>query len=129
MVLGIEEGSSVALYEDLGLHFVALNTLSDEYLLSFQERFVEPLMKLDRTGGKQLYETLVAYLSHERSVTATARHLFLHRNTLIRRLHQASQALGVDLRNTDDLMQLRMGMYAADILRLRGSTGLNEDGG
>jgi purine catabolism regulator len=121
MTTDVNAAPSVVPYEDLGLHFAALNALPNEHLASLRERFVEPLMELDRTENAHLYETLVAFLSHRRSFTATARHLYVHRNTLMRRLLRIDHSLGIDLHSTDDLMLLRMAMHAAEILRLRES--------
>jgi len=114
-----ESPAPVVRYEDLGLHYTALNALPEEHLVALRRRFVEPLLSDDCRDGGVLYETLLAYLALDRSLVATSRALFIHRNTLVRRLARVDRLLGVDLRDTDDLTQLRMAIYAADILAVR----------
>lgn len=111
--------ASVVLYEDLGLHYAALNALPPAHLVALRERFVQPLLAVDRSGDDGLYRTLLAFLAHNRSVISTAQALYMHRNTLARRLERIEHTLGITLRNTDDLTQLRLAISAADILSIR----------
>jgi purine catabolism regulator len=111
--------ATVALYEDLGLHYAALNALPEEYLVSLRSRFVQPLLDGDCREGPLLYRTLLVHLATDRSLSDTAQKLFLHRNTLRRRLARIERELEIDLRNSDDLTQLRMAICAADILTVR----------
>ena len=55
------------------------------------------LKKYDEKHGTQFYETLYAYLSNERNVVATARSLFIHRNSMIYRLQRIRELLQTDL--------------------------------
>jgi len=111
--------ASVVRYEDLGLHYAALNALPEDHLHALRSRFVEPLLSGTCRDGHVLYETLLAYLAHDRSLIDTASALYVHRNTLVRRLARVERLLAIDLRDTDDLTQLRMALYAADILTVR----------
>lgn len=111
--------ASVVRYEDLGLHYAALNALPEDHLLALRSRFVEPLLDEGCRDGRLLYETLLAYLAHDRALVETARALYVHRNTLVRRLARVERLLALDLHDTDDLTQLRMALYAADILTVR----------
>ncbi len=118
--------TSVVRYEDLGLHYAALNALPEDHLLALRARFVEPLLDNGCREGSLLYETLLAYLAHNRSLVDTARALFVHRNTLVRRLARVQQLLRINVRDTDDLTQLRMALYAADILTIREKLPIHE---
>jgi purine catabolism regulator len=109
----------VVLYEDLGLHVAALGTLPDEYLERFHARIIQPLLEADRTGGCRLYETLLTYLEHDRSLAHTAQALYLHRNTLARRLEHVEKIIGVDLHTTDGLVEVHLATQATEVLRVR----------
>lgn len=109
----------VVAYEDLGLHFAALNALPDRQLQSLHEGIVLPLLEADQAGGPRLHETLLAYLAHNRSLAETARALYLHRNTLSYRLDRIEKILGVDLRGTDDLLDVCLATKASEVLELR----------
>lgn len=114
-----DQTASVVRYEDLGLHYAALNALPEEHLLALRDRFVGPMLGDECRDSGQLYETLLTYLAHDRSLVDTAGALFIHRNTLVRRLARIERLLAIDLHDTDDLTQLRMALYAADILTVR----------
>jgi len=109
----------VVAYEDLGLHFAALNALPDVQLESLHEGIVLPLLDADQAGGSRLHETLLAYLAHNRSLAETARALYLHRNTLSYRLDRIEKILGIDLRGTDDLLDVCLATKASEVLELR----------
>lgn len=109
----------VVAYEDLGLHFAALNALPDRQLQSLHEGIVQPLLEADQAGGTHLHETLLAYLAHNRSLAETARTLYLHRNTLSYRLDRIEKILGVGLRGTDDLLDVCLATKASEVLELR----------
>lgn len=53
-----------------------------------QHPAVRTLKKHDDTHGTAFIETLRAYLQEDRSPTRTARHLFIHRSTLLERLER-----------------------------------------
>ena len=55
------------------------------------------LKKYDEKHNTQFYTTLYVYLLHERNVVATARALFIHRNSMIYRLQRIRELLDVDL--------------------------------
>ncbi|PPS57997.1 hypothetical protein CRX72_09585 [Pantoea sp. BRM17] len=78
--------------------------------LALQIHLARPLEKLRSidTNGL-LRRTLLAWFSHNVQPGATARALFIHRNTLEYRLNRISELTGLDLGNFDDrLRQVRM---------------------
>ena len=68
---------------------------------SFGTELLHPgLMRLkryDERHGTDFYNTLYQYLLSERNVVATAKALFIHRNSMIYRLQRIQQLLDVDL--------------------------------
>ncbi|MGW4197722.1 helix-turn-helix domain-containing protein [Streptomyces sp. NPDC005004] len=77
------------------------------------DRFVSgsigPLLDYDRRRGTELVETLGTYYEHRANVAATARALYVHVNTLVKRLDRAGSVLGLDWRHGNDL-ELRLGL-------------------
>lgn len=55
-----------------------------------------PLLEYDQRTGAELVETASAYLDQDRSVRATAKHLFVHENTIRQRLGRIAELLGSD---------------------------------
>ncbi|WP_236796058.1 helix-turn-helix domain-containing protein [Amycolatopsis sp. GM8] len=70
---------------------------------------IGPLLDYDQRRGADLVGTLSAYYAHHANVAATARALHVHVNTLLKRLDRASDVLGVDWRQENDL-ELRLGL-------------------
>jgi hypothetical protein len=70
---------------------------------------IERLEEYDRrNGGSDLARTLYEYLRNERSLTRTARALFLHRNSLRYRLLRIGEIISADLDNPDTRMHLML---------------------
>ncbi|WP_247614426.1 helix-turn-helix domain-containing protein [Streptomyces tagetis] len=70
---------------------------------------IGPLLDYDRRRGTHLVDTLSAYYAHQANVAATARALYIHVNTLLKRLDRAGAVLGLDCRQGNDL-ELRIGL-------------------
>ena len=117
--IGIHGPSSAVLYEDLGTHFAALNALPEEYLQRLRARVVAPLLEFDHCGRTHLHDTLRSYLAHNGSLADTSKALYLHRNTLSRRLENIEKILQVDLRNVSNLVEVYLAVRATDLLALR----------
>ena len=58
---------------------------------------INKLRQYDEKYGTDLLETLYTYLDTGRSVTKTAKRLYLHRNTVMRRLERFTEVTGYDL--------------------------------
>ncbi|MFE9680796.1 helix-turn-helix domain-containing protein [Streptomyces sp. NPDC006285] len=70
---------------------------------------IGPLLAYDRRRGTDLVGTLSAYYAHHSNVAATARALYVHVNTLLKRLDRASTVLGLNWRHEHDL-ELQLGL-------------------
>jgi putative transposase len=67
-------------------------------------RYVGPLIGSD--AGREILRTVRAYLAARRSVASTARSLMIHENTVRYRLGRFSSLTGVDLADTDRLVEV-----------------------
>ena len=98
---GVEE-AGVTMFEDLGGRYMALDSLSEEVLRCLKGAVVDRLRGADHARGSDLLATLHAYLAHGCLVGETSEALFVHRNTLRKRLARIEQILGVNLSSTED---------------------------
>lgn len=73
----------------------ATSTLADVHLAPLRER---------GDAGREILDTVAAYLAHNRRVDETAAALFLHRNTVRNRVTRFTALTGLDLDLTDDLV-------------------------
>ena len=76
------------------------------------------LKKYDKKNRTSLYGTLYEYLRLERNVVATARHLRIHRNSMIYRLRRLENLLNLNLDDINVRMYLMLS-YHIDMIRKR----------
>ena len=72
------------------------------------------LKRYDARHGTDFYNTLYQYLLCERNVVATAKALFIHRNSMIYRLQRIQQLLDVDLEDPNMRLYLLLS-YQIDL--------------
>lgn len=64
---------------------------------------------LERLGENgEIIQTLEAFFNYDMSLTRTAEELKIHRNTLVYRLDRIAETLGLDPRQFDDAVQIRL---------------------
>ncbi|MBU8906321.1 helix-turn-helix domain-containing protein [Desertibacillus haloalkaliphilus] len=101
--------SGVMFYKDMGLNRLFLNQDSREINVFIQEVF-EPL-KSEVAKRNELEETLVTYISMNKSVNATAKKLHIHTNTLYQRLRKVEKLLNIDFNNTEDTLKVQLACH------------------
>lgn len=59
------------------------------------------LIEEDRKNKTELYNTLKMYLLCENNITVAAENLYIHRNTLVYRLRQIKECIGIDVNDNE----------------------------
>jgi GAF domain-containing protein len=113
----VAEGGAVA-YEALGAYRYLVHLDVDEAPHDRYRESVEALIAYDRQRGARLVETLEQYLSDRGGVTASARALYVHPNTVRQRLERIERVAGLDLQ-AEDLLSLELALKLARLHRLR----------
>jgi len=108
-----------AVFEDLSGHLRLLDGLDHAALEDIVRRTFGPLLRYDAEHRASLYDTLHALFEHQRAVQETADALHIHRNSLQKRLAHVEQLLGIDLDDLDDVVDVQLGLRAADLLDRR----------
>lgn len=80
---------------------------------------VVQLWLYDSKNETELLITLREYLTTGLNATATAKHLFIHRNTLYQRLDKINQIIGADLNDPDTRLFMLMSYSFVDLLKLK----------
>jgi PucR family transcriptional regulator, purine catabolism regulatory protein len=114
-----EDLVAVAVFEDLGMRYALLDGLADDTLERLERSVVGRLAAADASAGSDLSETLASYLDHGCSVAETAEALYVHRNTLRKRLARIEALLGLDLSTTGGRVEAYLGVRAAEVLATR----------
>jgi purine catabolism regulator len=112
---GIEAGGLV-LFGEMSGRFRLLEGQSDEALADIARRTIAPLMEYDARRRTQLVLTLRTLLDNHWAIQPTAEALFIHRNTLQKRMRRIGTLLDMDLTDVDDLMELYLGLRASQLL-------------
>ena len=124
IALALRRGGGAIAYEALGAYKYLVHLRLDDAPRDRHWTAVERLLAYDTRRRTQLVDTLEHYLQARRSVTTTARELYIHPNTLRQRLDRIEQLTGLELA-TEDLLALEL---AIKLVRLRamGSGGAPE---
>ena len=116
LTLAQRQPEAVALFDQLCGRYRVIDGQSDETLADIYERSVGRLAETDAREHTRLLETLAALLDNQLAVQPTADALYIHRNTLQKRLHRIERLLGVDLSRLDDVVELYLGLRSAELL-------------
>lgn len=98
-------------------HFLDSN-ISNNNLVKFYESTLSKLVKYDAANNTNFIETLTQYFVNGGNVSNTAKDLYLHRNTLIYRLNLISEILNVDLKDSEKVLELQLGLKAMELLKI-----------
>lgn len=89
-----------------------LDLLADSPDLVPFAALVEPLAAYDRERRSGLVRTLTVYFAAGANASEAADRLFLHRNSLLYRLERIQNLTGLDLKDEDARLALKLGLLA-----------------
>ncbi|HEX5641078.1 MAG TPA: helix-turn-helix domain-containing protein [Thermoleophilia bacterium] len=110
------DAQGLVLFEELSGRFRLLQGQSGGALADIARRSVAPLLEYDARRHTHLLDTLRTLLDNHFAIQPTAEALFIHRNTLQKRMRRIETLLGVDLADIDDLMELYLGLRALQLV-------------
>jgi GAF domain-containing protein len=113
----VAEGGAVC-YQQLGAYRYLVHLELDHAPRDRYRESVEALAEYDRRRGASLVETLEQYLADRGSVTASARALYVHPNTVRQRLERIARVAELDL-PAEDLLSLELALKLARLHRVR----------
>jgi DNA-binding PucR family transcriptional regulator len=113
----VAEGGAVS-YEELGAYRYLVHVELDAAPHDRYRQSVEKLIEYDRRRGSRLVETLEQYLADRGGVTASARALYVHPNTVRQRLGRIERLAGLDL-HSEDLLSLELALKLARLHEVR----------
>ncbi|NLE23173.1 MAG: PucR family transcriptional regulator [Actinobacteria bacterium] len=110
------DAAGLVLFEELSARFRLLQGQSTDVLVDMARRTVAPLLEYDARRHTHLLDTLRTLMDNHYAVRPTAEALFIHRNTLQKRLRRIEALLDVDLTDIDDLTELYLGLRALQLV-------------
>ena len=105
-------------YEGLGAYKYLVHLELDDAPQDRYRQSAEALVAYDRRRGSRLFETLEQFLADRCSVTASARALYIHPNTVRQRLDRIERISGLHLPD-EDLLSLELALKLARLHRVR----------
>lgn len=109
----------VTTFDELGRRYKVLDNMSDDQLQELADAIVGRLLDADRLGHSDLLRTLEAYLACGGSAAKAATELYVHRNTLRKRVARIEEVLGIDLSSIGGRVEAYLGVRARDVLSTR----------
>ena len=113
----VAAGGSVS-YDALGAYKYLVHVELDQAPRDPYREAVDKLIEYDRRRDTRLFETLEQFLADRCSVTASARALYIHPNTVRQRLDRIERVSGLQLPN-EDLLSLELALKLARLHLLR----------
>lgn len=108
----ISTNDNVVHYNDLGMYDLLLEMQRKGiHLTSIYEEHIGGLLS-EKDKEIDLIETLDSYFKNNQSIQNAAEELFIHRHTLRYRLNQVEVRTGLDIKSTEDLLKLQLGVMA-----------------
>ncbi len=102
------------LFDQLGIYALLLRNNAVEDLQDFTERLLAPILAHERAD--ELLHTLDVALRHQLSPQKSADALFVHPNTVKYRLKKLRELLGIDLSETQQLLEVQLALLIHALL-------------
>jgi DNA-binding PucR family transcriptional regulator len=113
----VAQGGAIS-YEQLGAYRYLVHLELDEAPRDRYRQSVEKLIEYDRRGNACLVDTLERFLADRGRITATARALFVHPNTVRQRLDRIERVAILDLKS-EDLLSLELALKLVRLHQVR----------
>ena len=108
------ESTRIVHFERYGVESFVAESAPHIRIADYIHPGVRTLSVYDAEHETTYYATLKAYVEHDKNLTATARSLHVHRNTVSYRLNRIEALIGIDLQ--DDVAYIRFS-FAVDTVR------------
>lgn len=105
-------------FEDIGIARLLSNVHNDILHNYFDEKLGE-LLLLDEEHDDFYVETLESFYIHNRDINKTAEHLFIHPNTLRKRIKKIESILNVEFDQLEDLFNIFVALKIMKMLNLK----------
>lgn len=116
MVLGeiFEDKNKILDYEQLGL-----KRLISQIPIEIEKAYLNEIFKnkKDFLEDKELYDTALKFFESNLNISEASRNLYIHRNTLVYRLDKIQRLLGLDLRDFDDAVILKIALMFDEYIK------------
>lgn len=104
------EGGNIQLFDDLIIYYVLNEISRHPQLIRLYEDTIKKLMDYDINYGTELVKTIRIYIENNYNVLKTAEDLYIHRNTLYKRLRKIESIIDLNMKESDKNFILSLGL-------------------
>ncbi|WP_152657933.1 PucR family transcriptional regulator [Oceanobacillus sp. CFH 90083] len=108
--IGEKKGNQRTWYEEAVLERILLQLPDIPEIGMLRENILDPLLAYQEERKINLIETFIAYQQYRGNVSKTAKHLSLHRQSLLYRLRKIEALTGLSLHDSNHLFLLELSM-------------------
>ena len=116
LVNTFDTANSITYFDKIGIYSILLSVENEEILNNYYHTLFDTLLDYDRSNGTALMHTLYAYIRHDTRLSATAKYLYIHENTLKYRLNKIKALMNLDIGLLDVQCRLNIGIKIGKIL-------------
>ncbi|TGV25969.1 PucR family transcriptional regulator [Mesorhizobium sp. M00.F.Ca.ET.186.01.1.1] len=106
----------VSHFEDYSVYHFLDSNIKDSELEDFFLKRLGKLYEHDQQFGTSFMVTLDQYFLHKQNVREAAKAMFIHRNTFIYRIEKIKELLNMDLKNSEELLQIQLALKIGKLL-------------
>lgn len=98
--------SGVMFYKELGIYQLLFYIDDTSKIDDYVKEILNPLLIYDKKNNQNLIDTLREYLKCGQNVSQASQNLYIHRNTMIKRVEKIEELLGCSIKNAEVTNQL-----------------------
>lgn len=107
---------TIAHFEDLGIYRILSHELIQPDIIQFAQEVLGPLIQYDQERDSDLLGTLRSYLECGRNVKRVSEVMYTHYNTVIYRLQRIREIAGIDLEDSDTMLNMHIALKILEVL-------------
>ncbi|WZL72550.1 PucR family transcriptional regulator ligand-binding domain-containing protein [Clostridiaceae bacterium 35-E11] len=104
------EEDAIQFFDDLIIYYVLNDISTHPQLIRLYEDTIKKINDHDRHYGTDLVKTIKSYIENSYNVLKTAEDLYIHRNTLYKRLRKIESIIDLNMKESDKNLVLSLGL-------------------
>ena len=110
------QDKTAVVYRELGLYKLLLAMEDTEIVREYYIEMMGALLKYDEAKQTDYCKVLECYLNHDGSVKEAAEELYVHRNTINKKINKIEEITGLDLSSLDVRSRFKIAFMIQEIL-------------
>lgn len=106
----IDKEGFIQTYDELGIYKIISDISNQGDISKYIPQSILKIIKADEAKNSLLLDTLRVYLKNNQHIKLTANELFIHPKTVSYRLEQIKEIGGIDLKNTEELLEIQFAL-------------------